>query len=356
MARFHDPQSRLLDDASFIRPGFTASRAAEPSKDVLSDVLRVVKLTGALFFQVEASTPWSVEVPDARSFAQIILPHARHVISYHVVTEGSGWISTGGDQPVEFSAGDILVVPHGNSYAMRDSPGEVSGLSPADSLEFFRAMAAGLLPFAVVEGGGGPAHARYVCGFLGCDSGPFNPLLGALPRLMRVPRSGEGAGRFLDRLIELALSQASQRRPGAECIRLRLSELMFVEVIRRYLDELPPEQTGWLAGLRDPAVGRAIALMHDDPAHHWGLDELARETGVSRSVLAGRFTQFVGCPPMQYLARWRVQLAARSLSDGSARISEIGRDVGYDSEAAFSRSFKRIAAMSPASWRAAGRG
>ncbi len=134
----------------------------------------------------------------------------------------------------------------------------------------------------VTEGGGGPALTRYVCGFLGCDSRPFNPLLGALPRLMRIPRVGGAPGDLLDRLIELTLAEAPAQRPGAECVRLRLSELMFVEVVRRYLETLPPEQTGWLAGLRDPAVGRAVALVHENPAHDWTIEELARETGLLR--------------------------------------------------------------------------
>ncbi|MCC2689060.1 MAG: Transcriptional regulator, AraC family [Rhizobiaceae bacterium] len=324
-------------------------------KDVLSDVLRVIKLSAALFFQVEASSPWSVEVPESGSFAGIILPGARHVISYHVITSGSGWISTGEDSPLPFSEGDVLVIPHGDGYAMRHAPGHMSGLSTADSLEFFRAMAAGKLPFLVLEGGGGPALTRYVCGFLGCDSGPFNPLLGALPRLMRVPRSSNGRGDLLDRLIDIALSEAPRQGMGADCIRLRLSELLFVEVVRRYLDGLPPGQTGWLAGLRDPAVGRTLAMIHGNPARNWRLEQLARKAGASRSVLAARFTRLVGCPPIQYLARWRVQVAASLLSEGNARISAVGREVGYASEAAFSRSFKKIAAVSPAEWRAAGR-
>ena len=212
-------------------------------------------------------------------------------------------------------------------------------------------MAAGQLPFEVFEGGSGPEVTRYVCGFLGCDARPFNPLLEALPRLMRIPRADGAPRDLLDRLIDVTLAEVSVQRAGSECIRLRLSELMFVEVLRRYLEMLAPEQDGWLAGLSDPAVGRAIALMHQNPSRAWTLEELAREAGVSRSVLAARFTQRVGWPPMQYLARWRVQVAARLLADGSSKVSAVGRDVGYESEAAFSRSFKRIAGVSPAAWR-----
>ncbi|RWP26950.1 AraC family transcriptional regulator [Mesorhizobium sp.] len=365
MGTLHDPASQSLAAASVLArsPGrppeevvADAAPSAAPDKDVLSDVLRVVKLTGALFFWVDASSPWSVEVPRADSFAHLILPHAQHVISYHIITQGSGSVSIGDDPPMEFAEGDILVIPHEDSYAMCSAPGVRSGLSPEDSLDFFRAMAAGQLPFVVNEGGGGHLLTRYVCGFLGCDARPFNPLLGALPPLIRIRRAAGAPSDLLDRLIELTLAEVSVQRPGAECIRLRLSELMFVEVVRRYIEALPPEQTGWLAGLRDPAVGRAVALVHENPARGWTIEELARETGVSRSVLAARFTRLVGCPPMQYLTRWRVQLAARLLTDGLAKVSAVGRDVGYESEAAFSRSFKKLAGVSPAGWRDGRRG
>jgi AraC-like DNA-binding protein len=317
----------------------------------LSDVLRVIKLTGALFFGVNASSPWSVEVPRARSFARIILPRAQHVISYHVITCGSGWVRVGEDRPLEFFERDILVIPHEDSYAMCSALNVRSGLSAEESVAFFRAMAAGQLPATVAEGGGGPPLTKYVCGFLGCDARPFNPLLGALPRLMRLRRGTHDVSALLDSVVDLTLVEASQEKAGAECIRLRLSELMFVEVIRLYLEAMPREQTGWLAGLRDPVVGRSIALLHEKPAYDWTLERLAREAGISRSVLAARFTVLVGHPPMQYLARWRVQLAARLLADGLAKVSAVGRDVGYRSEAAFSRAFKRISGASPAEWR-----
>lgn len=352
--------SRSLAAASVRQPtsAWTAQQLAtdtfsslSPGKDVLSDVLRAVKLSGALFFWVDASSPWSVDVPQAEAFARIILPSARHVISYHIVIQGSGCVSVGDGPPLEFAEGDILVIPHGDTYAMRSAPGVRSGLSHEDSLDFFRAMAAGQLPFVVSEGGGGPHVTRYVCGFLGCEARPFNPLLGALPPLIHT-RGGIGAsGGPLGRLIELTLAEVSANRPGSECVRLRLSELMFVEVVRGYLETLPPEHTGWLAAQRDPAVGRAVALLHGNPARGWTIGELAHESGVSRSVLAARFTHLIGCPPMQYLTRWRVQLAARLLADGSDKVATIAREVGYESEAAFSRGFKRLTGVSPAGWR-----
>jgi AraC-like DNA-binding protein len=339
----------LAQSSPMLAPESAAGESA--AHDPLSDVLRMVKLTGALFFLVDASSPWCVQVPHASVFAPIILPRARHVISYHIATEGSGWAGVPGDPPVRFAAGDVLVFPHGDPYAMLSAPGEPPELGPEETLDFFRALAGAELPFVVAEGGGGPDRAKFVCGFLGCDARPFNPLLDTLPRLMHVQRPADALNDLLDRLIELALAEAPLRRVGGECIRLRLSELMFVEVVRRYLETLPADKTGWLAGLRDPGIGRVLALLHERPSHAWTLEELARQVGMSRSVLADRFTHLVGHPPMQYLTRWRIQVAARLLADGASKVATVGREVGYASEAAFSRTFKKIAGISPAAWR-----
>jgi AraC-like DNA-binding protein len=213
-------------------------------------------------------------------------------------------------------------------------------------------MAAGQLPFSVTEGGGGSERLQVVCGFLGCDVRPFNPLLATLPRMLRVRRtSSSSAGDPLEQLIDFTLAESRERRAGGECVRLRLSELLFIEVVRRHLATLPAEQRGWLGGLRDPVVGRALALLHERPAHGWTLEELAQGAGASRSVLAERFTHFVEDPPMQYLTRWRMQIAARLLAEGTRKVAAVAREVGYDSEAAFSRAFKKAAGVPPARWR-----
>ena len=322
------------------------------ANDPLSDVLRKVKLTGALFFCVDATSPWGVMVPHASKFGPIILPRAQHIVSYHIVLEGSGYASVPGLAPQLFTAGDVIVFPHADPYAMLSRPGEPPELSADETLQFFRDMAAGTLPFVVTEGGGGSERAKFVCGFLGCDARPFNPLLATLPRLLHMKRPPDAGSDLLDRLIDLTLAEAQARRAGGECIRLGLSELIFIEVVRRYLAGLGTGEVGWLAGLRDPSVGRALGLLHERPAFAWTLDELARQTGMSRSVLAERFAHLVGHPPMQYLAHWRMQMAARLLCDGTTKIAAIGEAVGYASEAAFSRTFKKITGVSPAAWRA----
>ena len=321
------------------------------SADPLSDVLRTVRLTGGLFFLVDASSPWVVEVPVAEALRPILLPDAQHMISYHVVTSGSCWAAlTDGGPPVRLEAGDVVLFPHGDPYVMSSAPGMRAEEPVEAALEFFRQMAATGPPSIALDETGGE-QTRVCCGYLGCDLRPFNPVLAAMPRLVHLrPPEGAEADR-LRPLVEFALSESREGRAGGQCVLLRVSELMFVEVVRRYLASLPSEQTGWLAGLRDPVVGRALILLHGRPAEGWTLDRLATEVGVSRSALADRFAHLVGQPPMQYLARWRMQVAARMLADGAAKVCTVALDVGYESEAAFSRAFKKIVGASPAAWR-----
>ena len=282
--------------------------------DVLSDVLRSIRLTGSMYFLVEASAPWITRAPAASAFAAAVLPRAQQLISYHVVTAGSCWAGLEGRRPQRMEAGDILVVPHGAPYFLTASP-ETPGAYDDDdeAVSFFRRMAAGELPSVVVEGGGGPERTHFICGFLGCDARPFNPLLGALPEVI-VLRRGASPDDRMKHLVEFALCELRQRSAGGQETLLRLSELMFIETVRRYLESLPEAEAGWLAGLRDPLVARALARLHGQPDRAWTLDSLAAEAGASRSVLAERFAQRLGQPPMHYLAAWRMQLAARWLA------------------------------------------
>jgi len=218
-------------------------------------------------------------------------------------------------------------------------------------LEAMRAVTRQRVPLTMSIHGGGPDRARLVCGFLGCDARPFNPLLDALPRVIHL-RAAEGDD-VLRKLVELAVVESAEPRPGGDCALSRLSELLFVEVVRRYVAQLPVEGVGWFAGLRDDNVGRALGKLHQRPAHDWSLEELARACGLSRSVLAERFAELVGIPPIQYLAQWRIQLAASLLRSGKASLAEIADRVGYGSEAALSRAFKRQLGIAPALYRRA---
>jgi AraC-like DNA-binding protein len=243
----------------------------------------------------------------------------------------------------------VLVVPHGDRYVISSAPGGRSETAVDDVLALFRSMAIGSAPPAVAATGaaGDPKRAELVCGFLGCDARPYNPLLESLPRLVHLRARQSAGSKRIGQLVDYALAESLPLRRGSRCVLLRLSELLFVEALRLHLETLPDEHTGWLAGLRDPVAGRALALIHERPAHAWTLAGLAAEGGVSRSVLAGRFAHRVGRPPMRYLAHWRMQLAARLLTDGSAKVSAVALQVGYDSEAAFSRAFKKIVAFRP---------
>jgi AraC-like DNA-binding protein len=317
------------------------------SKDTLSEVLRAVRLTGAIFFSVDARNPWAVEAQAGKLLAPVLMPGSEHLIEYHVVTAGSCWGGILGESAIELHTGDIIVFPQGDPHVMASGPGMKGTGSSTKVLEMARESQ---LPLRLSPNGGGDGGVQLICGFLGCDARPFNPLLSALPRVLHVTRAQAGDG-MLESFVRLALAETEAGRAGGEAVLARLSELMFVEVVRRYLTSLPPENVGWLAGLRDEHIGRALGRLHGSPARDWSLDDLAREVAMSRSVLAERFAQFVGVPPMQYLAQWRMQLTASLLAGTSLGLGEIAEQVGYGSEAALSRAFKRLVGIAPADWR-----
>jgi AraC-like DNA-binding protein len=309
--------------------------------DPLSDLLRVVRLDGAFFYAVEAAEPWSVEVVAARELSPRIMPAAEHLISYHILTEGRCYGGLVGGEQVELVPGDVIVFPHGDAYVMSSGRGVRIGPDVHTS-------APARYPHTVLLGDEGPRGASFVCGFLGCDRRPFNPLLAALPRQMHM-RGMSNA--WLGGITRQLTEESRLGRAGADSVLTRLAEVMFIEVLRRYVDDLPSEQTGWLAGLRDEMVGRVLALLHGRPGHPWTLAEVAREAASSRSSVAKRFALLVGQPPMQYLTQWRMQVAANRLAQSGAKVATIGAEVGYDSEAAFSRAFKKATGLAPGAWR-----
>lgn len=315
--------------------------------DTLSDVLRTIRLKGAIYFTVDASPPWVAEAPAAQELAPSIMPDVQHLIEYHVVTKGTCWGGIVGETPVRLSEGDVIVFPHGDPHVMSSAP----GMRTAPNMSLFAQPLLSQLPLGVTLGEGSHERVSFVCGFLGCDARPFNPLLETLPRVLHVREDQSERNGWFRRLISFTLSESEDKRMGGECVLARMSELMFIEVVRRHLEMLPAEQTGWLAGLRDSYVGCSLALLHNSPAHAWTLEELAHEVGLSRSAFAERFNHFVGQPPIQYLAQWRMQVAARLLSQGNTSVAEVALEVGYDSEAAFSRAFKKLVGMPPAAWR-----
>ena len=309
--------------------------------DALSDLLRVIRLDGAHFFTVEAVPPWGIGTPPVRTLTPRVLPEAEHLIPYHIVSEGRCFGAAFGEAPVELVEGDVIVFPHGDAHLM-------SSARDARAVALFEVTSSTPHRGVVRLGGDGSRSATLVCGYLGCDRRPFNPLLASLPRVMHMRGM---ANAWVGGLTRQVTEERQHARPGAESVITRLAELMFIEVLRRHLEELLPGQTGWLAGLRDDVVGRALTSLHARPGHRWTLDELAREAGASRSNLAKRFTDLVGQAPMQYLAQWRMQVAATLLAHSSVKLAAVGAQVGYDSEAAFSRAFKKATASSPGAWR-----
>jgi AraC-like DNA-binding protein len=311
--------------------------------DALSDVLREVKLTGAVFLDAEFRAPWCIAAQGR--FARVLMPAAEHFIHYHFVVEGRCCAKVEAAGELDLEAGDVVVFPHGDAHVM----GSSLHLAPRSLAEILAPPKRGEV--VQVRYGGDGETTRLVCGFLACDPHLFGPILSALPRLFRVSIDNGPSGEWLQSSLRHSLAEAASTRAGADVILARLSEVVFVETLRRYIEVLPPERTGWLAGLRDPHVGRSLKLLHSRFVHPWTVDELAHEVGCSRSVLAERFTHYLGQPPILYLTKWRLALAASLLRSGNARLARIAEEIGYESEAAFNRAFKREFGMPPATWR-----
>jgi len=332
------------------------------SADILSDLLRAIRLRGAIFFYVEGAEPWVAETPQSNLIIPAILPGVDHLMEFHVVVRGSCWAAIAGEEPVRLHEGDIVIFPQGDHHVISSAPGLRARL--VDPGVFF-APKPPQLPFSIsVDGegqttalldGGGSDRTTIVCGFLGFDTKPFNPLLASLPRVLRIPELAGDGRSWIATFMRSLVEESNRKRPGGEAVLERMSEMLFVEVLRHYADELPQDQTGWLAGMRDPGVGRALALMHARPAEDWTLERLGDEAAISRSTLHERFVHFIGRPPMQYLAQWRMQLAAGWLRDTDAKVIDVALEVGYENEAAFARAFRRAVGDSPGAWRRAHR-
>jgi AraC-like DNA-binding protein len=295
------------------------------AEDALSDVLKTVRLTGAAYFDVVAQEPWPVHSPARDLILPRVLPGADHLIAYHVVTSGRCYASLIGGEAIPLEAGEVVVFTNADPHIMSSHAGMRAEPPTAD---FFDIADAGRLPFHVNLANGGSASARLVCGYLACDARPFNPLLEALPPMLKAGDPRRNDTGWLGQFIHFALAEVADKRAGSESVLTKLSELMFIDVLRRYIETLPPQNTGWLAGLRDPAVSKALALIHAWPSFSWTIEGLARQCGASRSVFAERFAQLIGVPPMHYLARWRMQVAAEMLNRGNLNMAVIAAEIG----------------------------
>jgi AraC-like DNA-binding protein len=318
--------------------------------DALSDVLKSVRLEGALYINAEFTAPWCIRGECSVASVRERLEGAEHVVFFHFLTEGTCKVRlTDGAEMFDAVAGDLILIPHDDRHLL----GSDVRLAPTEADSLLDADAAPDADVIQLRHGGGGAATRFVCGYLACSRSVCRPLLEGLPRLLRIPIGDGPASTLLRQLLRVGVRESSAARPGAESMLAKLSELMFVEAMRRYVETLPPGRKGWLAGVRDAQIGRALALLHGEPGRAWTVEELARAVALSRSALAERFAALVGEPPIQYLMRWRLALAAQLLRAGQEAIVRVAERSGYESEAAFNRAFKREFGMPPAAWRRA---
>jgi AraC-like DNA-binding protein len=265
----------------------------------------------------------------------------------HRPVEGAFRIRVEGEsgEGTVIGAGEVVLLPRNDLHLM----GSDLNIPPVAGSDIIRPRKDGGL-FTIHHGGAGD-RTQVICGFLGCASAKGNPVISTLPPLLKLDVEQAGAAEWIRSTFQYAATEVAAGRPGSETVLAKLSELLFAETVRRYAETLPDAQTGWFAGLREPHVARALAMLHHEVARHWTVDELSREVGLSRSALAERFIRLIGMPPMHYLASWRMQVATEKLRTTSASLAQVAEVVGYDSEAAFSRAFKKAFGTAPATWR-----
>lgn len=312
--------------------------------DALSEVLKIVKLQGALFFNAEFSAPWCVASSESSRIAPLLCPGAGHVIIYHYLTGGRAYAQLRDGDRRDLGPGDVVIFPHGDAHVLGNGAGKA-----VDSLKVFaKNLIDGL---KVARYGGGGELTKLVCGYMACDPSLTEVVLEAMPSMFVVNIANDAAGEWLANSIQFSVRAAGGAGSGSDVVLSKLSEVLFVETLRRFIQNLPDRQKGWLAAARDPVIGEALALLHKNPGRLWTIAELARQVGVSRTRFAERFRHFLGEPAMAYLARWRLKLAAEKLLSSDANVVEIAAEVGYASEAAFNRVFKRQFGCPPAQFR-----
>lgn len=313
--------------------------------DVLSNILRVIRFSGVIDLRPEFSAPWIVETPSCSNFADTIQSDTTHIVPFHIVAEGNCWVKAKTDICQALSPGDIIIFPHGDAHILGDRldhvPTPMTDLLPAPPWKE---------PPIVTYGGGGKI-TRLVCGFLQCEQLLLHPFLKSLPGFMHIPVFSEPTAPLLKTGVQHIIQEANSIQPGSVYLLTRLVELMFIEILRNYMQNSLKEQMNGILALNDPIIAQALSWIHADPAHPWTVSELARQVSVSRSALALRFTELLGQPPMQYLIQWRLQLAAHHLQNTDESIAKIASQVGYESEAAFNRAFKRYVGKPPGVWR-----
>jgi AraC-like DNA-binding protein/mannose-6-phosphate isomerase-like protein (cupin superfamily) len=323
--------------------------AARPDgdHDLLAETLRAVRLTGSVFLDACFTAPFGIISPkhfDAHS----PMAHLRHVSIFHLIAAGECSVELASGERRNVSAGDILLMPFADQHKLWN--GRTAEMPLADDV----VRAGPLRGIWNINHGGGGQETRMVCGFLESSEFLLTPVFRTLPPLLVDRAEDDQVSALIKSTVSQILALTEAAAPGSELMLGRLMELLFVEVLRRYAMRLPASATGWFAALNDPIVGRALQFVHRDPARRWTVDELAREAGTSRTVLAERFHAVLGQAPIEYVTCWRMQLAAERIRAGSGSLAAVAADVGYDSEAAFNRAFKRVTGVTPGRWRDGG--
>jgi AraC-like DNA-binding protein len=314
--------------------------------DAFSEILSGVKLNGAVFFSAEFSAPWGLSVAESHTTAAMVAPGAEHLVLYHLVIEGGAVVELADGPCMELKPGDVVIFPHGDPHHMSSGNGAVRPFPDYGINTKIKAH-----DLSTLRAGGGGEVSRFVCGYMTCDPYLSRPILSGLPPVFKVNVRTDRSGQWLESSILHLVEECASGRVGSEAMLAKLSEALFVDTLRRYVGSLPEQQTGWLAGTRDPVVGKSLGLLHSRIAHPWTIADLADEVGISRSALVERFTRYLSEPPMTYLTRWRLQLAARSLEKTSRGVADIAADIGYESESAFNRAFKREYGQPPGRYR-----
>jgi AraC-like DNA-binding protein len=314
--------------------------------DAFSDILSGVRLKGAVFFSAEFSAPWGFTQPASNIMAARVAPGAEYLVLYHLLIEGRAVVELGHERSLELGPGDVVIFPHGDAHDMRSGAGAARPFPNYGIAAKIKSR-----DLSPLRAGAGGDISRFVCGYMTCDPYLFRPVLSGLPPVFKVNIRNDRSGQWLESSILHLVEEAASGRVGSEVMLAKISEALFVDTLRRYVAGLPEQQTGWLAGTRDPIVGKSLSLLHSRIAHPWTIADLADEVGISRSALVDRFTRYLSEPPMTYLTRWRLQLAARSLERTSRGVADIAAEVGYESEAAFNRAFKREFGRPPGRYR-----
>lgn len=324
---------------------FRAESAPDPAGlDVLSDVLRVFRVTGTALLRGEFNEPWTLDMPHGSDLARMLHTSTTRVVMFHIVAKGACWVSNDDEEPVWLETGDMIGFPHGHQHLMgAGAAGKGIRLST-------------LLPpppwtgLPIVRLGADGQTTQMICVYLYCDELLYNPILESLPKHL-VLRPHRDAAPWIDATLGIIITESLNGRPGSSGVVARLTELLFIEILRRHIAEVSGEATGWLAALGDRHVAKALQAFHGKPNYRWTVAELASQVGLSRTALVERFHRLLDVPPMSYLTLWRLQLAAQALQSTNKAVANIAADVGYESEEAFSRAFKRHAGASPSAWR-----